>query len=214
VRLGGATLDAKPRLRFSDHQPFLGRDDYLAVKEVRVGQHSYGPGAGNARLDRNVLALDQLELAALGGRITGQCLVDYSGNDPEIEFRGHVTGVRPSGPKTDDRLDANAALRFAPRRMELEGRAEIVRIARRHLMDLIDVWDPYRADVSANRARLALKVGYPKQVRLRFHEGFAAAGIELGGLAGLVHIEEMRGVPVGPLVERYLGDLLRREDGP
>jgi hypothetical protein len=216
IRLGGADVGAYPRLRFTDQHPFLTRNDFLSLDELRVGARRYGPAAGNARLDRNVLALDQLEMQALGGKISGQCLIDWRGasSDTEVQFRGTLTGVRPStgGTSDDERLDANAALVFAPAHMQLEGRAEIVRIGRRHLLDVLDAYDPYRADVNANRARLALKIGYPKQVRLRFHEGFASLGLELGGAARVVRIDEVRGVPVGPLLDRYLGPIFRRED--
>jgi translocation and assembly module TamB len=70
------------------------------------------------------------------------------------------------------------------------------------------VWDPYRADVSANRVRLGLKVGYPKQVRLHFLHGFASLAVQLGGLAGAVRIDEIRGVPIGPALARFLAPVL------
>jgi hypothetical protein len=64
--------------------------------------------------------------------------------------------------------------------------------------------------VAVNRVRLALLAGYPKQVRLQFASGFAALGIELGGLAGLVRIDELRGLPIGPALARYLAPVLER----
>jgi translocation and assembly module TamB len=85
-----------------------------------------------------------------------------------------------------------------------------VRIGREHLRALLDVWDPYHADVSVNRVRLALLAGYPKQVRLAFASGFAAIGVELGGLAGLVRIDELRGLPIGPALAHYLAPILER----
>jgi translocation and assembly module TamB len=195
-----------PQLRFSDQQPFLKGEDYLTVRELRVGDHAYGPLAGNVRLDRDVLALDQLELAALGGTITGQCLVEVAGRDTRLTFRGKVTGLHPSSGA--DVLDANAALALTPYRLGLEGRVEIVRIGRQHLYDLLDLYDPYGADVAANRVRLALKVGYPEQVRLHFQHGFASLAVELGGLAGVVRIDEIKGVPIGPALSRWLAPVL------
>jgi hypothetical protein len=123
--------------------------------------------------------------------------------------------VRPSAPRSGqgpdgDPLDANLAITLAPYRYGLEGRAEIVRIGRDHLRALLDVSDPYHADVAANRVRLALGVGYPKQVRLHFASGFASLAIELGGLAGVVRIDEMRGIPIGPALAHWLAPILEQ----
>jgi len=208
-RVGSGQRGLYPQLRFADHLPYLGTDDYLSVREVRVGDRAFGPIAGNVRLDRDVFAVDQLELNALGGKISGQCLIEVAGKDTSVAFRGKVTGVRPSS--GDERLDANAAVTLVPYRLGLEGRVEIVRIGRDHLYDLLDLWDPYHAEVSANRVRLGLKFGYPKQVRLHFLRGFASFFVELGGLAGVVRIDEIRGIPVGPALARWLAPILEKD---
>jgi hypothetical protein len=212
VRLTDATLNAYSKLRFADHQPFLSRDDFVAVESASYAGHSFGPLAANLRIDRNVVSLDQLEMQLLGGKVTGQLIALEAGPDTSLAFRGDVTGMTPAG--TTDRLDANAAFSFLPEKLELEGRVEIVRIGKQNLLDLLDVWDPYHAIVSANRARLGLKFGYPKQVRLLFRQGFASLGVELGGLAGAVSIEEIRGIPLGPMLQRYAGPYLRRKEEP
>ncbi|MSP62058.1 MAG: hypothetical protein EXR72_17340 [Myxococcales bacterium] len=211
--LGGASASAYPRLRFNDHQPFLAGERFVTAQRVRVGEFALGPVAANVHIDRNLFALDQLEAEAAGGRVTGQCLVDWRGDDTEVRLRGGVTGLRPSD-KSDERLDANAALTLSPYRLALEGRAEVIRIGRAHLEALLDHADPYHADVATNRVRQALRIGYPKQVRLRFERGFAALKITLGGLTDVVRIDEIRGVPLGPLLERYLGPALLREEAP
>jgi hypothetical protein len=201
------------QLRFPDYRPFAGGADYLSIGEVVVNGMTFGPVAGNARVDHDVIALDQLELAALGGKITGQVVAVLRGIDTQLGFRGKLTGLRAPAPGTQgtgprDPLDANIAITLTPYRYGLEGRAEIVRIGRDHLRALLDVWDPYHADVSANRVRLALIAGYPKQVRLSFASGFAALAVELGGLAGLVRIDELRGLPIGPALAHYLAPIL------
>src|SRR5262249_44425571 len=160
---------------FPDYRPFAGDADYLSIGEVAVGGVTFGPVAGNARVDHDVVALDQLELAALGGKITGQVLAELPLRlaDTPLAFRGQITGLRAPAPgaasgSDGDPLDANLAITLVPYRYGLEGRTEIVRIGRDHLRALLDVWDPYHADVAANRVRLALNAGYPKQVRLSF----------------------------------------------
>jgi hypothetical protein len=199
------------QLRFPDYRPFAAAADYLAIGQVRVRGMAFGPVAGNARVDHDVVALDQLELAALGGKITGQCVAELRGVDTRLAFRGKLTGLRaPSktGLVGGDPLDANLAVVIAPYRYGLEGRAEIVRIGKAQLRGLLDVWDPYHAEVAANRVRLALIAGYPKQVRLSFTRGFAGLAIELGGLAGAVRIDELRGIPIGPALAHWLAPIL------
>lgn len=215
-RVGEGDHGLFSQLRFPDYKPFTGGRDYLSIGELTVRGVRLGPAAGNVRIDRDVLALDQLELAALGGKLTGQCVVELRGEDTRLAFRGKATGVRPSvasasaaGGPSGDRLDANLAVTLEPFRLGLEGRTEIVQIGKDHLLALLDLWDPYHADVSANRVRLGLKVGYPKQVRLHFSRGFANLAIELGGLAGVVRIDEIRGIPIGPLLSHFLSPILK-----
>lgn len=218
-RVGEGERGLFSQLRFPDYKPLAGAADYLSIAAVELGGLSFGPIAGNARVDRDVVALDQLELSALGGKISGQCLAELRGADTQLAFRGKLTGIRPPLPgkrgaastaADGAKLDANAAITITPFRYGLEGRTEIVRIGREHLLALLDLWDPYRSDVAANRVRLALKVGYPKQVRLHFARGFASLAIELGGLAGVVRIDEIRGIPIGPALAHWLAPILEQ----
>ena len=62
-----------------------------------------------------------------------------------------------------------------------------------------------------NRVRTASGFGYPDSLRLIFDHGFASAHLELGGLARLVSIGELRGIPMGPIVDKMLAPML---DGP
>lgn len=215
-RVGEGEHGLFSQLRFPDYKPFTGGRDYLSIGELTVRDVRLGPAAGNVRIDRDVIALDQLELTALGGKVTGQCVLELRGDDTRVAFRGKATGVRPSvasasaaGGPSGERLDANLAVALEPFRLRLEGRTEIVQIGKDHLLALLDLWDPYHADVSANRVRLGLKVGYPKQVRLHFSHGFANLAIELGGLAGVVRIDEIRGIPIGPVLSHFLSPILQ-----
>ena len=202
----GARRNAYAWSRFQDVQPFLGTASFVAAKQLLVRGVQLGPMAGNLGVDRNLIGIDQLQLGLLGGTVTGQLMADLTEGDRTILFRGNVTGLRPT--EGDEVLDANAALTLQPDRLVLDGRMQVVRIGRNHLLDLMDLLDPYREDVNMNRARKALLVGYPKSVRLRFDHGFMSLKLELAGLASLVSLEEVRGVPLGPLLERFVGPVL------
>jgi translocation and assembly module TamB len=85
---------------------------------------------------------------------------------------------------------------------------QLVRASRSHVLDILDVLDPYHEMVTANRVRGALALGYPKFVRFFLHDGAVDSKVELGGLAQLVRIDEIRAVPLGPILQRYVAPTL------
>ncbi len=209
--LSGPVKNIYSRTRFLDVQPFLESENYISLDSLVLMGQEFGPMAGNLRVDRDTFALDQLQVGYKGGKLAGQLVVDYERGNPRVFFKGNVTGVRPS--ESDDVLDANATLTFVPRKLSLQGRLQVVRIGRQHLLDLLDVLDPYHENVNFNRARMGLKIGYPKFLRLRMQDGFLAAKIELGGAAELVRIDEIRGIALGPLMNRYIAPILGKGGG-
>lgn len=215
---GGVRIDAGrgaqrlARNRFSDVQPFLGGDDWLSAERLVVLGEPVGPLAGNLRVSGTTFALDRLQVAWREGVVTGQLLVDWPTladrprDTTAVTFRGNATGIRLPG--SDEVLDANGALVLRPASLQLDGTVHVVRVGRSHLRALLDAFDPYHEDVSANRVRAALRVGYPEYVRLRVREGTLDAKVDLGGLAGAVRIDEIRSVPVGPLLARWVRPIL------
>jgi hypothetical protein len=66
-----------------------------------------------------------------------------------------------------------------------------------------------------NRIRKALAIGYPDHVRLGFSHGFASYRVTLGGLGALVRIDEVRGIPIGPILDKALAPLAQdQEESP
>lgn len=191
------------RVRFQDQHPFLRTDAYIIFDRAELGPIQIGPVAGNLRVAKNVLNFDQMEASWKEGKVFGQLVLEWRPEDVSVYFRGKMTGIRPKG--SEERLDANAAIGLSIGKQAIQGRIHLVRIGRGHLFELLDMWDPYRENVSANRIRKALKLGYPKYVRIRMDGGFLSAKVELGGLGGLVRIDEIRGVPTGPIMSRFLG---------
>lgn len=192
-------------VRFFDQQPFLPSRGFFVCDNLQVGQVTLGALAGNIEINKNMISIDQLEAGWRGGKISGQVILDILPSAPYLLFRGRVTGIYA---KSGDRFDANAALAFAIRSLELDGRIHLVRIGRDNLLELLDAFDPYREDVAMNRVRLALKLAYPKSLVLKAEGGYISAKVELGGLGSMVRIDEIRGVPVTPLLRRYLGSLV------
>lgn len=197
-----------PMLRFADQHPLMSRASFLSVARLTTPAVSVAPLAGNLRIEQNVVSLSQLELGVRGGKITGACLLDWDGPRSTLEARVRATGVLSS---RGEPFDGNAALVLSAADRSVEGRAEILRIGRRHLLDVLDLEDPHRASAAANRVRHALALGYPDRVRITFDHGFASARVTFGGLARLVQVDELRGIPMGPLVDKILAPLSREE---
>ena len=152
--------------------------------------------------------LSQLELGVRGGRVTGQCIVDWREDDSTVQLRVRASDVASSH---GEPFDGNAAVVISTRERSVDGRAEILRIGKRHLFDLLDLHDPHHADAAVNRVRSALALGYPSTCASTFRHGFADARITFGGLARLVRVDELRGIPMGPIVDKLVAPLERKE---
>lgn len=198
------------RVRFQDVQPFLRDESHLEIESARWVDVELGHLVGSLRVDRNVFALNGVRIERGDALITGQLLVDYLPGEERVHFRGNVTGLRPHG--TDEPLDANAALVFDPNRLEVDGRVQIVRIAGSHLLELLDMIDPYRENGSLNAVRSALDWGHPQRVTLALSRGLMSMNVRLGGILGsLIQIGEIRGIALGPFMSRHVAPYLVTE---
>ena len=206
------TANAITQKRFFDLHPFTKRESFFTVDRVQLGQEVIGPVAANLQVVGSVIAMDQLNAAYRDGFVTGQFLADLNRKDPKVVFRGNLTGVKTTHGRGV--LDANLAMTFVPTTLILEGKAQIVRVSKDHLYEIIDVLDPYHEDEDMNRVRLGLKFGYPKFVLLKFNDGLMDAKVDLGGLAGAIRIDEIKGIPVTPFMEQYVQPYIERISSP
>ncbi|HEX8539197.1 MAG TPA: hypothetical protein VF664_17155, partial [Cystobacter sp.] len=199
-------IDVNPysMLRFADQHPLLSRNGFMSVGSITTPLISIAPLAGNLSINQNRVSLSQLEMGVRGGRITGQCMLDWQGRNSTLEAHVRATGVKSS---RGEPFDGNAAVVISGKDRSVNGRAEILRIGNRHLLDLLDLEDPHHTDPATNRVRYALGVGYPEHVRVSFNHGFGSLRITMGGLARLLSIDEIRGIPMGPIVDRVINSL-------
>jgi translocation and assembly module TamB len=202
--LRGARINPYAAQRFTDQHPALGYRSFMSIARVKTPFFSCAPFAANLEVARNVVSLSQVELGVRGGTITGSGLLEYDGLDSKLDANLRASGV---GSSHGEPFDGNAALTIGVRDRSIEGRADILRIGRRHLTDLLDLQDPLHADAGLNQMRRALRFGYPDRVRLSFQHGFANAGVKFGGLARLIKLNDIRGIPLGPLVERMVSSI-------
>lgn len=194
-------LNPYAMLRFTDQYPLLSRGGYVSARSITTPMVRIAPLAGNLTIRQNVFAMTQFEMGVRGGRVSGQSRLDWRGRDSVLEARVRATGLQSS---RGEPFDGNAAVVITARDRSVNGRVEILRIGSRHLLDLLDLADPRAADPAINRVRFALGLGYPEHVRLRFDQGFGRLLIKLGGAAELIRIDEIRGIPMGPIVDRAL----------
>jgi translocation and assembly module TamB len=192
-------------LRFADQHPLLTRNGFLSIQRLKTPFVAIAPLVGNLAIDQNVVSLSQFEMGVRGGSITGQCGLDWEGPNSSIELHVRASGVQSTH---GEPFDGNIAVAISAADRTIDGRAEILRIGERHLLDLLDLQDPLHVDSALNRIRSALDFGYPDSMRLVFDHGFASAHLELGGLARLVSIGELRGIPMGPIVDKLLAPIL------
>ncbi|MGH7439436.1 MAG: hypothetical protein ACRENE_27420, partial [Polyangiaceae bacterium] len=188
-------------LRFTDQHPLLNRSGFLSIGSIKTPYVTIAPLVGNLAIEQRFISLQQFEMGVRGGTITGQMGLDWEGPKSTLELHVRATGVQSSH---GEPFDGNIAVLVSAGDRTVQGRAEILRIGERHLLDLLDLQDPTHADPAMNRIRTALLFGYPDRLRLSFDHGFLSARLELGGLARLVSISEIRGIPIGPLVDRML----------
>jgi translocation and assembly module TamB len=165
-----------------------------------------GPIAGSLQVQRNVFAVNQLKIQKGKGAIGGQLVLDYLPGAERIKFRGNATGLRLGSRK--ERLDGNLALVFLPATLELNGRVQILRLSRQHLLELLDLLDPFREDPSFNRLRRVLAFGHPSFVRLEMSQGLMSMKVNLGGMAALIRMDAIRGIALGPFMNRHVAPLL------
>jgi translocation and assembly module TamB len=196
-------------LRFADQHPLLSRSGFLSIARLKTPFVSIAPLVGNLEVEQNVISLRQFEMGVRGGTITGQCGVDWDGAKSSLELHVRANGVQSSH---GEPFDGNIAVAISLADRTIDGRAEILRIGERHLLDLLDLQDPLHVDPAMNRIRGALRFGYPDNLRLIFDHGFASAHLELGGLARLISIGEVRGIPMGPIVDRMIAHMLEAPD--
>jgi translocation and assembly module TamB len=207
--LRSTSVNAYSELRFADQHPLLSRPSFVSIARIVTPFVTLQPLAGNLRVDDNIVSLSQLELGVRGGRVTGQCILDWRPDDATLQLRVRATDVKSSH---GEPFDGNAAVVLSTRERSVDGRAEILRIGKRHLLDLLDLDDPHHADPQMNRVRKAMALGYPDHLRLAFSHGFATVNVTFGGLARLVKIDTLRGIPMGPIIDKLLAPLDKRKE--
>jgi translocation and assembly module TamB len=188
-------------LRFTDQHPLLTRSGFLSITRIKTPWVTIAPLVGNLEIDQNVISLRQFEMGVRGGTITGQCGVVWDGAKSTVELHVRASGVQSSH---GEPFDGNIEVAISAADRTVEGRAEILRIGERHLLDLLDLEDPLHVDPTMNRVRWGLNFGYPDNLRLVFDHGFASVHLELGGLARLISIGDMKGIPMGPIIDHVL----------
>jgi hypothetical protein len=211
--LPATTTNSYGELRFSDQHPFLSTSGALRAERISIGDVTLSALAGNLRIARTQIAVDQLDAAFRGGRLSGQFLVDWRGPRTNAQLRLRASGIEATHGGQKERFDGNAALAASLATRSVDGRVEILRIGRHHLYDLLDEYDPHHKDAATNRLRTALGLGYPDRATVVLDRGFANLSVAFGGVARLVKVQDVRGIPTGPIVERYLGPVLSLE-GP
>jgi hypothetical protein len=197
------------QLRYGDQHPLLSGRSFISVGRMTTPWFDISGLAGNLKIEQDLVSLSQFELGVRGGHVGGQLIAQLRDDNPIVQLRIRASQIKSSH---GERFDGNAALVIGVRDRSVEGRSEILRIGKRHLLDLLDLDDPQHTDPAVNRIRNALGFGYPDRLSLAFNHGFITAEIALGGLAGLVKIDTLRGIPMGPIIDKLAPPAAKTED--
>src|SRR5262249_8599311 len=73
-------------LRFADQHPLLNRSGFLSVGRIKTPLVSIAPLVGNLEVEENTFSLRQFELGLRGGKVTGQCGLDWDGPRSTLEL--------------------------------------------------------------------------------------------------------------------------------
>jgi translocation and assembly module TamB len=198
-------------LRFADQHPLLSRSSFISIRRLTLPQVTISPLAGNLQIEQNIVSLRQFEIGIRGGRVTGQCALDWNGQKSTLDMHVRADGVQSSH---GEPFTGSAALVVSAAEHSIEGRADILQIGKRHLLDLLDLEDPFHADAAINKIRSSMSYGYPDKLRVTFNHGFASVHVAFGGLAGLISVGDLRGLPIGPLIDRLIPLYLPSKDEP
>lgn len=198
-------------LRFADQHPLLSRSSFISIKRLSTPLVTVAPIAGNLQIEQNIISLRQFEIGLRGGRVTGQCALNWNGEKSTLDMHLRADGVQSSH---GEPFTGSAAIAISAGDHNIEGRADVLQIGKRHLLDLLDLQDPFHTDTSINKIRSAMTFGYPDRLRVTFNHGFASVHVTFGGLAGLVSVGDIRGIPIGPLIDRFVAPLLPAKDEP
>lgn len=198
-------------LRYADQHPLLSRSSYLTFRKLDLPQVTINGFAGNLQIEQNIISLRQFEMGVRDGRVTGSLSLDWRGPESTLEMHVRADGVKSSH---GEPFTGNAALLVSAADHTVEGRADILQIGKRHLLDLLDLQDPFHADSGINRIRSAMFFGYPDKLRLTFNHGFAGLHLEMGGLARIISIDDIKGVPIGPLVDKFIPPIIPAKEDP
>ncbi len=195
--------------RVADQHPFLSRSSFIAAQGVKTPMVSIAAMAGNLRVEQNFISFTQFEMEMRGGQVTGEWVLDWNGLDSVLRARVRATGVESS---QGEPFDGSASFVVSAAERGVDGRIDILRIGSNHLRDMLDLQDPQRLDPATNRIRFALNFGHPDGVRVELRHGFARMKVTLGGLASLLTIGDLRGIPTGPIIDKALAPFMKRED--
>ncbi|AKV00410.1 hypothetical protein AKJ09_07073 [Labilithrix luteola] len=198
-------------LRFADQHPLLSRSSFISIRRLTTPLVTVAPIAGNLQIEQNIISLRQFEIGLRGGRVTGQCALNLNGEKSTLDMHLRADGVQSSH---GEPFTGSAAIAVSAGDHNIEGRADILQIGKRHLLDLLDLQDPFHTDASINKIRSAMTFGYPDRLRVTFNHGFAGVHVTFGGLAGLVSVGDIRGIPIGPLIDRFVAPLMPAKDEP
>ena len=202
--LKSSTVNAYSELRFADQHPLLQPAELPLDRARHDAVHRH-------RAARRQPARRRQHRLAQPARARRARRPRHRPVQPRVARRQRRQGADARA-RQRRQVVARRALRRQRRARRLHARSQRRRARRdpahrrRHLLDLLDLarsaphaTPPSTACAARSRSAIPITCGST------FNHGFANAKITFGGLARLVRVDELRGIPMGPLIDRVAG---------
>ena len=102
-------------------------------------------------------------------------------------------------------ISARTAVEFDINQRLMQGQIDITQISRDQLLQLLEVIDPDNKDEQLAKIRTALRLAYPKSVRVEMRQGLMNLEVSIS-----IYPKPLRahGLPLTPLIQHFGGTVL------
>lgn len=208
-------LDANPfqRVDFSRIQPYLDIDNVLSFASIRSGDLQIGPGMATVAIDQNLINVKRWDLEAFNGSIMGQLFFDMTPDAQRLGVLSRLSQIDPrillpdtSVQKQSEYspLSARTAFTFDVTERLVEGEVDVTQITKTQLLQLLELVDPEHKDEQVATLRSALRLAFPKWVKVDMMSGLMNIEVAVSALPKPIQV---RGLPLTPLIQQYAGEL-------
>lgn len=193
-------------------------DKPIQISRIRVGGFDVSDINVNASLDATGFYVDNAEFVTMGGVGSASLFVALTPMPSRVSTSFHLAGVNTEEIPYRLRLDEipkdiatsnfsmNSHIDFLLHDQTLNGDVDITEIGRDQAAYFLDLLDPKGEDSNINNARLGLKLGYPKGIKIPIRNGLMDIELDIRSVGVPLPIPDVKGFSVISLIENVKTD--------